>query len=93
MPKTARSPPKAQGNAQAKTPQDNPTQSFEALLIAMENRLSAKLEKASQAAQRAADRAELNCEGIVQLESRVDANEECLMAALKESETRILAKV
>ena len=91
MPKTARSPPKAQGNAQAKTPQD--TQSFEALLIAMENRLSAKLEKASQAALRAADRAELNCEGIVQLESRVDANEECLMAALKESETRIMAKV
>ena len=43
MPTTARSPPKTQKD------QQNSGQSFETLLLAMEGRLSAKLEKASEA--------------------------------------------
>ena len=87
MPKVARSPPKT-----APAP-DQQGQSFEALLLAMENRLAAKIERASEASKEAAQQAKLNCEGLEQLESRVDANEECLMAALRETEARITARV
>ena len=94
MPKVARSPPKGQEqppqNAQA-TCQSG--QNFEALLLAMESRLAAKIEKASEASKEAAHQAKLNSEGLELLESRVDANEGCLMAALQETEKRILSKV
>ena len=59
----------------------------------MEGRLSAKLEKASEASKQAADQAKLNSESLDQLESRVDANENVLMEALRESEARIMTKV
>ena len=59
----------------------------------MEGRLSAKLEKASEASREAAQQARLNSESLEQLESRVDANEEFLMNALRESEARITAQV
>ena len=59
----------------------------------MEGRLSAKLEKASEASREAAHQAKLNSEGLELLEQRVDANENCLMEALKMSEARIMAKV
>ena len=88
MPKTARSPPKTQGNAQAQA-----GQSFEALLLAMEGRLTAKLERVSEVSKEAALHAKMNSESLEQLESRVDANENCLMDALRESEARIMAKV
>ena len=88
MPKTARSPPKPQGDQGTGS-----GQSFEALLLAMEGRLSAKLEKVSEASKGAALQAKLNSESLEQLESRVDANENCLMEALKESEARIMAQV
>ena len=87
MPKVTRSPPKGQAAP------DTQGQSFEALLLAMEGRLSAKIERASEASKEAAQQAKLNCEGLEQLESRVDANEECLMAALRETEDRIMARV
>ena len=105
MPKVARSPPKAQAQAQARPQHDQtqsqpPTQasgtsqvSFEALLQAMEGRIMAKLEKASEASKEAAHQAKLNSEGIEQLESRVDENEACLMDALVKSEARIMGKV
>ena len=82
MPKVPRSPQQSQAG-----------QSFEALLLAMEGRLSAKIERASEASQEAANQAKLNCEGLEQLESRVDANEACLMTALQETEVRIMNKV
>ena len=82
MPKVPRSPQQTQQG-----------QSFEALLLAMEGRLTAKLEKASEASQEAAQQAKLNCEGLEQLESRVDANEACLMTALQETEVRIMNRV
>ena len=87
MPKTARSPNKPQAD------QASGGQSFEALLLAMEGRLSAKFDKASEAAKDAALQAKLNSESLEQLESRVDANENCLMDALRESEARIMASV
>ena len=59
----------------------------------MEGRLAAKLEKASEASREAAHQAKLNSEGLEQLESRVDANEGCLMTALQETKKRILSKV
>ena len=89
MPKVTRSPPRAA----AQTSQEQQGQSFEALLLAMEGRLTAKMEKANEAAREAAQQARLNCEGLEQLESRVDANEECLMTALRETEARIMARV
>ena len=88
MPKVTRSPPKAQA-----APTPDQAQSFEALLLAMEGRLSAKMEKASEAAKEAAHQAKLNSEGLENLESRVDANENCLMEALRESEARIMNQV
>ena len=87
MPKTARSPPKPQAD------RTSPSKSFEALLLAMEGRLTAKMEKASEAAKDAALQAKLNSESLEQLESRVDANEQCLMKALEDTEARIMAKV
>ena len=59
----------------------------------MEGRLSAKLEKASEASKEAAHQAKLNSESLELLEQRVDANKNCLMEALKMSEARILAQV
>ena len=59
----------------------------------MEGRLLAKLERASEASREAASQAKLKSESLEQLESRVDANENILMEALRESEIRILAKV
>ena len=97
MPKVARSPakgaqpPTTGTTPTSKTPQQG--QSFEALLLAMEGRLSAKLEKASEASKEAANQAKLNSESLELLESRVDANEACLMEALGRSEARIMAKV
>ena len=64
-----------------------------ALLMAMEERLSSKLEKVCAASREAASQARMASEGLEQLESRVDANEECLMEALRESENRIMANV
>ena len=84
MPKVTRSPPK---------PQTGQGQSFEALLLAMEGRITAKLDKASEAANEAAHQAKLNSEGLELLEQRVDANENCLMEALKMSEARIMSQV
>ena len=90
MPKTARTPPK---EGQDKTrPQDN-SNNFEALLLAMEGRLAAKLEKVSETSKEAALQAKLNSESLEQLESRVDANETCLMEALRKSEARIMAEM
>ena len=83
MPKIPRTP----------TTQTDQPQSFEALLLAMEGRLSAKLEKVSEASKQAAEQAKLNSESLDQLESRVDANENVLMDALRESEARIMNKV
>ena len=56
-------------------------------------RLTAKLERASEASREAANQAKLNSESLELLESRVDANENCLMEALSLSEARIMAKV
>ena len=92
MPKVQRTPPKGQDDSGKGEP-GQPAAGFEALLLAMEGRLSAKLEKASEASRKAAEQAKLNSESLEQLESRVDANEEYLMNALKESEARIMAKV
>ena len=85
MPKTARSPPKTQA--------DKAGASFEALLLAMEGRITEKIDRASEASKDAALQAKLNSESLEQLESRVDANENCLMEALKETEARIMARV
>ena len=89
MPKVGRSPPRGQAQAQ----DQGQAQAFEAMLLAMEGRLSAKIEKASEASREAAHQAKLNSEGLELLESRVDANETCLMDALRESETRIMETV
>ena len=59
----------------------------------MEGRLSAKLERVSEASKEAAQQAKLNSESLELLEQRVDANENCLMEALKMSEARIMAQV
>ena len=59
----------------------------------MECRLAAKLEKASNASKEAAHQAKLNSESLEQLESRVDANEQCLLEDLRESEARLMAQV
>ena len=99
MPKVPRSPVAGQNTGQGtqgqsgKTTSQEGTQSFEALLLAMEGRLAAKLEKASEASKEAAHQAKLNSESLELLESRVDANEECLMDALRKSEERIMARV
>ena len=93
MPKVPRSPAAGAAPQPAQSQQPPLGQSFEALLLAMEGRLSAKLEKASEASKEAALQAKLNSEGLEQLESRVDANESCLMTALKETELRIMSKV
>ena len=83
MPKVTRSPPRNEAQGQ----------SFEALLLAMESRLTSKIEKASEASREAAQQSKLNSEGLELLEQRVDANESCLMEALKRSEARIMAQV
>ena len=98
MPKVPRSPVSAAGQQSQPTTQTTPKpaqagQSFEALLLAMEGRITAKLEKASEASKEAANQAKLNSESLELLESRVDANEQCLMDALRESEKRLLAQV
>lgn len=98
MPKVTRSPPKGasqkpQEQPQAQGPQGNQNGSFEALLVAMEERLSAKIERASEASREAAQQAKLNSESLEQIESRVDANEAYVMEALRETETRIMTKV
>ena len=91
MPKVNRSPPKGPVNGQGQA--QGQGQSFEALLLAMEGRLTAKIEKASEASREAAHQAKLNSEGLELLEQRVDANENCLMDALRESENRIMTTV
>ena len=93
MPKVPRSPAQSQTQAPPQQGQAPQGQSFEALLLAMEGRLTAKIERASEASKEAALQAKLNSEGLEQLESRVDANENCLMAALKETERRIMTNV
>ena len=70
MPKVPRSP--ASGGQPAQQSQQQ--QSFEALLLAMENRITAKIEKVGEASREAAQQAKLNCEGLELLEARVDAN-------------------
>ena len=86
-------PPPKGPTAQAQGQQGQQKGSFEALLLAMEGRLSAKLEKASEASREAAHQAKLNSESLEQIESRVDANEAYVMEALRETEARIMAKV
>ena len=100
MPRLPRTPQQGQAQAQSQAPpqeesKQEPTvpPAFEALLLAMEGRLTAKLEKASEASRQAAQQAKLNSESLEQLESRVDENEQCLMEALRKSEERIMAKV
>ena len=73
--------------------QAGPGPGFEAMLLAMEGRITAKIERASEASRQAAQQAKMNSESLEQLESRVDANEQCMMEALLKSEERILLKV
>ena len=90
MPKTARTPSK---ESQDKPKPQEMGSNFEALLLAMEGRITAKLEKVSEASKEAALQAKLNSESLEQLESRVDANENCVMEALRQSEARIMAEM
>ena len=93
MPKVTRSPKGQTSQDQAQAQGQGQAQAFEAMLMAMEGRITAKIEKASEASREAAHQAKLNSEGLELLESRVDANEGCLMDALRESETRIMETV
>ena len=87
MPRIPRTPQQQEqppeGQASQEPGSKEPTAGFEALLLAMERRLAAKLEKASGASRQAAQQATLNSESLEQLESRVDANEDYIMNALK----------
>ena len=93
MPKTARTPSKETHQDKPKPQEAGAGGNFEALLLAMEGRLTAKLEKVSEASNEAALQAKLNSESLEQLESRVDANENCVMEALRQSEARIMAEM
>ena len=99
LPRMPQGPAQAQSQTQQQESEDGtakPTgvgSGFEALLLAMEGRLTAKLERASESSRQAAQQAKMNSESLEQLESRVDANEQCLMEALLKSEERIMIKV
>ena len=102
MPKVHRSPmsgqmaqtkSKGKNTTQPPLPTATQSQSFEALLLAMEGRLAAKMEKSNEATKEAISLARLNNEGLENLETRVDANENCMMQALGKSKARIIASV
>ena len=85
MPKTSRTPAKdgQAAAAQAEVPKQ-PTE-LEALLLAMEGRLSAKIDKANEAAKEAVTLSKLTNEGLGELEVRVEEVETAMKSSLKEA--------
>ena len=66
---------------------------MEALLLAMEGRLTAKIEKASEAANEAVTLAKKTNEALEDLELKVESTEVGLREELKESEERVMKAV
>ena len=90
--------PQAQGDSQQAPGTDTPgAVGIEALLLAMENRLAAKIKQTSEAARRASDMAKRTNEALEDLELKVEATEiglsEDFKEVVKEAEVRIRVSV
>lgn len=73
--------------------QKGPAEGFEALLLAMEKRLTAKMEKTTEEVREAVTLSRLNNQGLGELEARMETNEEKMRTALADTEARITEKV
>ena len=98
MPKVPRT-PQGQGQGQATDTseaserRDSPSRAFEAMLLAMEARLGAKMEKAAAAAEEAVRVSKTTAENLSKLEARVSSNEVNLEGALAGVEERIMERM
>ena len=72
---------------------DSGANAFEAMLLAMEARLGAKMERAAEAAQEAVKISQQAKDNLDRLEVKVDKNEENMRAALLTTEGRLMEKV
>ena len=95
MPKTSRTPPKAD-NVDPKQSQDKGGPDMAAMLAAMEARLSTKLDANKKAVNEAVKLSKLNSDALDALEEKVDASDEILketLARVEAQEERVLARV
>ena len=88
MPRIPRTPQGATAGADTQ-----PASDLEALLLAMERRLTDRIEKASEAAKEAASLAKTTNEALEDLELRVEASEVCIRGELKDTEERVMRAV
>ena len=90
-PKGAEDPPEQASKPEQKKPPD-----FAALLLAMEARLSSKLDANKKAVNEAIKQSQLNSDALDALEEKVDANDDVLrntLARVEAQEERVLARV
>ena len=94
MPKLPRTP---QGGQEDKDEgggkRDSGAAAFEAMLLAMEKRLGAKMERATEAAQEAVNLSKQTKDNLERLEAKVDKNEENIRSALLDTEGRLMERV
>ena len=93
MPKTTRTPPKAADEGSAGP---SGMAAMSAMLVAMEERLSNKLDANKKAVNEAVKLSQLNSDALDALEEKVDATDEILMetlARVEAQEERVLARV
>ena len=94
MPKLPRTP---QGGQEDKDEgggkRDSGAAAFEAMLLAMEKRLGAKMERATEAAQEAVNLSKQTKDNLERLEAKVDRNEDNISSALLDTEGRLMDRV
>ena len=101
MPKTTRTPVRGSDAAEQNGPKeaetaDKPPNDFASLLMAMEARLSSKLDANKRAVNEAVKMSKLNSDALDALEEKVDATDEILketLARVEAQEERVLARV
>ena len=97
MPKIPKTPQGSQEDKGEKSDKsdrpDSGAAAFEAMLLAMEERLGAKMERATEAAQEAVNLSKQTKDNLERLEVKVDKNEENMRAALLNTEGRLMERV
>ena len=95
MPRIPRTPQGAAGTSEERTGGENAESAngLEGLLLAMENRLAARIDKASEAAREAVDIAKKTNAALEDLELKVEASEVLIREELKETEERVMKRV
>ena len=94
MPKIPRTPSGAEDRQDKDKDKDtSSSKAFEAMLLAMEARLGAKMEKATSAAEEAVRLSRETKDNLEAMEVKVNQNEEAVMEALRATEDRIMDRV